>query len=65
MKDNDPIRTRNIIEDIKRIQVPKIGRLEDKVKNSKTVAWTGVTLGVVGIGLGAFCIWALYDRGWW
>ena len=29
MKDNDPIRTRNIIEDFKRIQVPKIGRLEE------------------------------------
>ena len=63
--DHDKRRILNLIEDIRRLQIPKIERMEKTLDNSKAVAWTGVVLGTAGVAIGGFILWTLYDRGWW
>ena len=55
----------NFVEDIRKLQVPKIERIEKVVRRTKTAAYTGLGLGIVGVALGGFVVWTLWDRGWW
>jgi|TARA_R100000808_G_C2094937_1_gene113939 hypothetical protein len=58
-------RVLNLVEDIRRLQIPKIERIEKVMMRTKTLAWTGVGLGAAALGLGAYITWYLHDRGWW
>ena len=55
----------NFVEDIRKLQVPKIERIEKVVMRTKTAAYRGLGLGIVGVALGGFVVWTLWDRGWW
>ena len=55
----------NFVDDIRRLQIPKIERIEKVVMRTKTAAYPGLGLGIVGVALGGFVVWTLWDRGWW
>ena len=46
-------RVLNLVEDIRRLQIPKIERIEKVMMRTKTLAWTGVGLGAAALALGA------------
>ena len=55
----------NFVDDIRRLQIPKIERIEMVVMRTKTAAYTGLGLGIVVVALGGFVVWTLWDSGWW
>ena len=55
----------NFVEDIRKLQIPKIERIEKVMMTTKRAAYTGLGLGVVAVAMGGFVIWTLWDRGRW
>ena len=55
---------KNYVDDIRRIDIPKIRRLERAFMTAKTIAITGATLGASALVLGGFIWWKLYEKGW-
>mgnify|MGYP003655171906 FL=1 len=51
------------MEDTKKDFV-RLKKTEKKLITVKTAAWTGVGLGAIGTGIGAFALWLMRDRGW-
>ena len=54
---------KNYVDDIRRIDIPKIRRLERAFMTAKTIAITGATLGASALVLGGLLWWRIYDRG--
>jgi hypothetical protein len=52
------------MEDTKKTLLPRIKKTERKLITVKTAAWTGVGLGAIGTGIGAFTLWFMHERGW-
>ena len=59
----DERRLENFMEDTKKDFV-RLKKTEKKLITVKTAAWTGVGLGAIGTGIGAFALWLMRDRGW-
>jgi hypothetical protein len=60
----DERRFENFMEDTKKTLLPRIKKTERKLITVKTAAWTGVGLGAIGTGIGAFTLWFMHERGW-
>lgn len=63
--ENDKRRILNFIDDIRRLQIPKIESIEKELGRSSAVAWAGFVLGTAGVAIGGFVLWSLYHGGWW
>ena len=55
---------KNYVDDIRRLEIPKIRRLERAFMTAKTIAITGATLGASALVLGGFIWWKLHEKGW-
>ena len=64
MVDENNQRYKNFVDDIRRLEIPKIRRLENELMKTKRVAIVGVTLGASALALGGFIWWKVYEKGW-
>tara|TARA_B100000949_G_C14068407_1_gene360783 strand:- start:8 stop:235 length:228 start_codon:yes stop_codon:yes gene_type:complete len=64
LNDGDNQRYKNLVDDIRRIELPKIRQLENALMKTKRVAIIGVTLGASALVLGGVIWWKLYEKGW-
>tara|TARA_R100000656_G_scaffold124802_2_gene103898 strand:+ start:856 stop:1080 length:225 start_codon:yes stop_codon:yes gene_type:complete len=60
----DSQRYKNLVDDIRRLEIPRIRRLENALMKTKRVAIIGVTLGASALVLGGVIWWKLYEKGW-
>ena len=58
--ENKERRILNFIDDVRRLQIPKIEQIEKELGRSSAVAWAGFVLGIVGVAIGGFVLWSLY-----
>ena len=63
--EHDKRRILNFIDDIRRLQLPKIEIIEKELGRSSAVAWAGFVRGTTGVAIGGCVLWSLYHGGWW
>ena len=54
----------NRVEDISKT-IFRYRRVERNLMTTIRAAYTGLGLGVVGVAMGGFALWVLWDHGWW
>ena len=58
----DDQRLKNFMQDTRGV-FSRMRKIEKAMFVTRFIAWAGLGLALIAIGIGAFCIWKLFDEG--
>ena len=64
-KEEETRRILNFIDDVRRLHIPRIQNMEKSLMRTRRATYAGLGMGALGIALGAFAMYIIYERGWW
>jgi len=58
----DDQRLKNFMQDTRGV-FSRMRKIEKAMFVTRFIAWAGLGLALIAIGIGAFCMWKLFDKG--